>query len=118
MDQEKKEKLKIKLYNAKVYAQRKVVEVGEWCKENREEAVMIASAVVSGLYYVTKTMAKNRRLEEERHLKEDYIYDRSTGHYFELRRKPTNAEWCKIDEMKRSGIPLYVILNDMRLLAR
>lgn len=44
------------------------------------------------------------------------IYDRSTGHYYEMRRKPKTSEWLRIEEENKKGKPLGWILNDMKLL--
>jgi hypothetical protein len=55
-------------------------------------------------------------VKQEAHLKDEYIYDRSNGHYYELRRKIKSSEWQMIDQRKREGEMLGDILQDMRLL--
>ena len=56
------------------------------------------------------------KLRKERNLKELYCYDRSLGHYWELRRKLTNREWIDINKRMREGKKLGEILQELKVL--
>ena len=45
-----------------------------------------------------------------------YIYDRSMGHYWKCRKKPTTEQYLEIERRKANGEGLGTILTDMRLL--
>ena len=72
--------------------------------------------LVSGTIELVKIVAKSKNTGEEKRLKENYIYDRSAGHYYELKRQPTASEWMSIDHRKSDGEMLGDILDDMRIL--
>lgn len=78
--------------------------------------MILGPVLVTGVVELVKITSRNARVDEERQLKERYIYDRRTGHYYALRRKLRSSEWIEIDERKRSGESLGVILRDMRVL--
>lgn len=65
---------------------------------------------------LVKSGSKNDKVEEERKLKENFVYDRSNGHYVELRRKPTGDEWRELDRRRRNGESVSEIADDMRIL--
>ena len=71
---------------------------------------MITNAVISA----------NRRaaVKTEQESKEIYCYDRSLGHYWELKRKLTNSDWIKINSRKANGESLADILTDMDVLKK
>ena len=71
---------------------------------------MITNAVISA----------NRRaaVKTEQESKEIYCYDRSLGHYWELKRKLTNSDWMKINSRKANGESLADILTDMDVLKK
>ena len=87
----------------------------EWCKDHPQEAAMIVGGIVTGVACVGKTIQKHDQTRQIADLKDKYVYDRSNGHYFQLRRKPTSQEWIEIDTRKANGEQLGVILQDMRL---
>lgn len=58
--------------------------------------------------------AVNQR--DERKRREHTCYDRSEGHYWNLKRKLTNADWVRINQRKGSGERLGDILREMKLL--
>lgn len=88
----------------------------EWCKKNPEIALAIGSGILAGGKFIIKSGIKyhqNRQLYE---LKNNYIYDRSHGHYWELRREPSSREFMEIDRRKDDGEKLVDILDDLRLI--
>lgn len=92
-------------------------EVKEWCRNNKEVIIAVAPSLIGGAVELIKIAFKKGYVNEEKHLKNNYIYDREKGHYYELCRKPKSSEWLQIDHMREVGdVPLGVILNDMKLL--
>lgn len=88
----------------------------EWCKNHKEAIIVFGPVIASGIVEICKISTKRHVVNEEKALKNRYIYDRSSGHYYELRRKPKNSEWLQIEHRKQNGETLGMILNDMRLL--
>lgn len=87
-----------------------------WCSDHKEQIVVFGPVIIGGVVEVIKIAAKRGNVNEEKNLKERYIYDRSQGHYYELKRKPKSSEWIQIDQRKSEGEHLGNILRDMRLL--
>ncbi len=109
-------KINEKIDSVKKEAKWKMTQVRDWCRNNKEAIIIFGPCLIGGLVEVCKTVTKKSTVREEKRLKENYIYDRSNGHYFETRRKPTSSDWIVIDERRRQGVPLGVILRDMKLL--
>lgn len=104
-----KDELKNKLLKAKCNAE-------NWYHKNRS---WIAPAVSVGLTvtpFIVRFVTKRTNLVKEQNLKDKYIYDRSHGHYWELRRKLSNRELTEIDRRKDKGESLVDILESMRVL--
>lgn len=104
-----KDELKNKLLKAKCNAE-------NWYYKNRS---WIAPAVSVGLTvtpFIVRFVTKRTNLVKEQNLKDKYIYDRSHGHYWELRRKLSNRELTEIDRRKDKGESLVDILESMRVL--
>ena len=81
-------------------------------------AVAAATPVVVGtIMQIARMVSQQDRLKKAKDLKELYCYDRSLGHYWKLRREPTNDEWLAIDARKRSGERLADILKELNVLA-
>ena len=106
------EKLKAKIRT-------KVDDVVHWTVENADLIVTVTPFV----YYGVRTAAgfarnvhRSANLRKEKDLKELYCYDRSLGHYWELRRKLSNREWTEIDKRRRSGEKLGDILKGLNVL--
>lgn len=88
----------------------------EWCKENKDVVMVAAPIIISGVAAVTKMAHKRNTLKKAEDLKQLYCYDRSLGHYWQLKRKLTNNEWIVIDRRKNNGERLADILESMRVL--
>lgn len=86
-----------------------------WNNHKKEICTLLPVFIGAGIELV-KIAAKRSVMREEQHLKDDYIYDRSMGHYYELRRKPNSSEWIQIDQRKQEGETLGCILQDMGML--
>lgn len=88
----------------------------EWCKNHKETIIVFGPVIMGGIIEICKISTKRHTVKEEKALKDRYIYDRSTGHYYELKRKPKTSEWLQIEQRKQNGESLGWILNDMGLL--
>ena len=103
--------------------------VKAWCKnrktdiqcfwaENKEEIVTLAPVLIGGGLAVGKAISKHNAIKAERILKDRKIYDPRMGHYYEMRKKPTDMQWTEIDRRFRNGEGYGDILRDMGLLKR
>lgn len=114
----------LKRAHRKAWCREKFQDAKRWCRNNKEMVIIMAPIVVGGVISITKTIVKgvgrgiNKSiiLAKEDELKNMYCYDRSLGHYWKLRKKPTNNEWLRIDRRKADGERLADILEDMKLL--
>lgn len=100
-----KEKLKNKFHKA----------VG-WCKDNKEILVIIIPAGAAALAGTTKLIGKAIDVHKEHNLQDLKCYDRSLGHYWELKRKLGNDEWVMIEQRRKNGERLADILSDLKVL--
>lgn len=111
-----KKSLKGRIGEAKEWTKAKAHGTKTWCGEHKAEIVVFGPAIIGLAVEVIKTTAKKNVVNEERRLKENYIYDRRMGHHYELNRKLTNFEKLQLDHRKDAGEMLGDILNDMGVL--
>lgn len=88
----------------------------DWCKDHKEAIIVFGPVLASGIVEIAKISTKRHTVKEEKSLKENYVYDLSNGHYYEMKRQPKSSEWLQIDQRKQNGESLGWILNDMNLL--
>ena len=112
--------LEIKVESKKEKTIRKAREakdkIVQFCIDHKEALLVIIPVLVSGTIELIKIAARNGSQKEDKYLKENYIYDRSAGHYYELQHKPSSSEWKMIDHRKSEGELLGDILTDMDIL--
>lgn len=115
-----RDNVKAKANEVKWKAAYKWREFKTWVKSNPQEAAIVIPAACGLIVKLTKMILVSRKkdlqLEEERELKENYVYDRALGHYWHIRRALTNREWREIEERKEAGETLGSILESMRVL--
>lgn len=87
-----------------------------WLYDNKEMIMVLGPSVIAGVATVAKTVGKRVNLKKEEDLKDLYCYDRSLGHYWQLRRELTNKEWLEIDARKKNGERLADILEELKVL--
>lgn len=92
------------------------VKVKEFWEENRDYIVVLAPVIIGAGSAAVKAIERDQRIKEEKDLKERYIYDRSLGTYYEMRRQPKQSEYAEISRRKSNGESLGEILKDMRLM--
>lgn len=88
----------------------------QWCTDHKELVVAAVPALITGAFEIIKIASKADAREEEKELKELYIYDRSMGHYWKLRRRLTNSEYREIERRRAEGESMGEILESMRVL--
>lgn len=117
------EEFNVKEFNRKkkiADAKRKVKEAVngavEWVSENRDVAGLVVAGVTGTIMPVVKGAIKRVNLNKEQSLKDKYCYDRSLGHYWELKRKLNNREWSEVETRRKHGERLGDILKSMNVL--
>lgn len=100
----------------KYQAKRRFQNGVNWVVCNKDLVMFIVPVVVSGATTVARVVGKRANLHKEQNLKNLYCYDRSAGHYWELKRKLKKSEWVEIDRRKRNGERYADILSDMKVL--
>lgn len=94
----------------------KIDKVKMFWNDHKKEIITLTPVIIGAVVEFAKIAAQKSTIKEERHLKDDYVYDRSMGHYYELRRKLRSSEWVQIDQRKSEGENLGNILQDMGVL--
>lgn len=94
----------------------KTKEAWNWLKDNKEATLGIVVIAAGAIKSISKAVRKHIDYKETEELVDKRVYDRSLGHYWELRRKLTNREWVEINERKKDGDSLGDILQQMNLL--
>ena len=87
----------------------------EWCMNNQETfyvGVFAASCISSAVKKYRKT-----KMEREMDFHRNNIYDRSMGHYWQLRRRLTSDEMRELEQRKYYGESMGDILESMKVLA-
>jgi len=106
----------IRKARAKAWIREKYEDVKDFADRNKE-VLAVAVPVIGGVVTAgIKAINKHAKLHKEQHLKNEYCYDRSLGHYWELRRKLTNSERVEIDKRKKNGERLADILDSLKVL--
>lgn len=107
----------------KLRREAKVKAFVNWCNKNKELSLVIipaglavGTALVKGGIHITKGAIRAHNLKKEETLKDLYCYDRSLGHYWQLRRKLRNDEWIAIENRRKQGERLADILDDLHVL--
>lgn len=116
--EELKSKLHKKAWEVKHDASWKLHRTSEWIRNNRDviiAAIPIAVAAVSGTTKIVSKAIARGNLKREQQLRDRYIYDRSLGAYWELKRAPSQAEMLSISKRRKNGESFGEILSSMKL---
>ena len=116
MNDFRKINFEIKKQKIKKWFSDRIENVKDFYYAHPNEAVAIGVGLIGGMGTVTKHMIRNHSRNEDKKLKDEYIYDRRHGHYIKLRRAPKQREWMEIDRRRDAGEKLNDIVRDMRLL--
>lgn len=110
------EEFNVKEFNRKkkiADLKRKAAEI--WT-ENKEILMVAIPGAIGVVGKGINMLGRRSNLRKEKNLKDRYIYDRSMGHYWELKRNLKQSEWSEIERRKHSGEKLGDILNSMKIL--
>lgn len=88
-----------------------------WFEAHPRETFAIIAVMASGAVKIIPKLLRARNINEQERIKEEYVYDRSLGHYWKLKRPLDNDEWREIEERKRNGERLGDILEELKVLA-
>lgn len=108
--------LKFRIEGYKRSAKEKIDQAWNFCKEHPAESLAAATAGVGGLMGLIKRHDRYAALRKEQELKDRYLYDRSIGKYWKMRKTPSVGEQLEIERRKRAGESMGDILSSMRLL--
>lgn len=95
---------------------RKVQKTARWIDNNREFVIVVAPIVIGGSVKIVQIAMRRHNLNLETKHRELFVYDRSLGHYWQLRRKLSNNEWVTIESRRKAGESLAHILSSLKLL--
>lgn len=103
-------------------AKTKVTDTIIWVRDNPENTVAIlggATAAIKAISSIGKRLTRNAALRQEKYNKERYIYDRSLNTYVKIKRKLTQSDFVKINQMrKKTGKKVSEILSDLDLVSK
>lgn len=101
---------------------RTVGRIGNWVSNNKDEIIGFAGvgvAVVgaaSGLLRAVNNSSWGTRRQKEANALKMHCYDRSAGHYWELKRPLSNQEWAVVENRRKNGERIGDILESMKVL--
>ena len=116
MEKFSKLKVKMKVEEIKRVAVTGVKNTAKWCSENKEITIVVAPMIISSVTKLLMANTQKNSTMDLKRLKENFIYDRRTGQYFETRRPLTNNERLVIEAKKEFGYPIGQTLKEMGLL--
>ena len=111
-----KDYLKKKAEDAKAWCNITAYKAGLWAKEHPSEAATIACTAIGVVGIVIRRSSHNAKIRKEQRLKDRYVYDRSLGRYWLLKRKPSQSEQLAIESMKKQGLGYGDIFTKLKLL--
>lgn len=91
-------------------------DIRDWCVNNKEAAVILIPVVAKCTFSAIRQVRRAHQNKEAEELKTLYVYDRSLGRYWRLRRPMSVSEQLEFERRKRAGEPIGEILGSMRLL--
>lgn len=111
-----KDSIKEKMEDARVKADIRLWQMKEWAKANPEQAATIACTAIGAIGIMIRRSYSAAKIRQEQRLKDRYIYDRSLGRYWTLKRKLTPGEQVAIESMRKTGLGYGEILTRLKLL--
>ncbi len=112
MNENKKEKTK----KTKKSLKTRFNETIEWCEQHKDILMVGVPLVATSIVAVTKFGGKLLNTYNAKTLQDRYIYDRSLGHYWRLKRPLSNNQMLLISKRRNEGEALCDILASMKVL--
>lgn len=101
---------------AKCWVKNRITDIRCFWADNKETIVTLVPVVVGGVTVLARVIGKQARINQERDLKELYVWDPKLGMYYQLRKKMTNAQRLELDRRKEQGESIGNILASMKVL--
>lgn len=95
---------------------KKIDSATNWCKENKETLLVVVPAIAAGVTGLCKIGGKLIDANREHNHQNLTCYDRSLGHYWQLKRELRNDEWLAIEQRRKNGERLADILDELKVL--
>lgn len=111
-----KERLKKGCSEAKDVVVGTARDIRDWCVANKEAAVILIPILAKCTLSAIRQMRYSSQKKDAEDLRNLYIYDRSLGQYWRLRREMTTSERLELERRKAAGEQIGAILADMRLI--
>ena len=111
-----KREIELKKLAVKYKAQELKYKAVDCWNNNKAEIIILAPLVYGGVKAVTRTAAHAIDAKREQNHRDRHIYDRSTGQYYETRRKLTSNERLELERRLANGEKKGAILRSMGLL--
>ena len=102
--------------NLKLKARLKYLKIRSFCLENKEFVSVAVPLIVGSSIKICKYVSKRKNIKKQEDLKERYIYDRSEGHYWELKRPLRTDEWAYVSKERAKGRSYADILLSLKVL--
>jgi len=117
MDKEAmKHEIEARVAAGKVKAQELKYKAMDYWDRNKVEILAAAPLVYGGIKAVCRTANRAIEAKELKDHRDRHIYDRSTGQYYETRRKLTSNERLELERRLADGEKKGAILRSMGLL--
>lgn len=94
----------------------KIQDGRNWIRDNKDTIIQYAPYIAGGVAIGMKVLGKNINLRKQESLGNLRCYDRSAGHYWQLRRKLSTDEWLYIEQRRKCGYSLGDILSELKVL--
>ena len=111
-----KQEVETRLAAAKVKLQELKYKAIDIWQNNKAEIIVLAPLVYGGVKTACRTANRAIEAKELKDHRDRHIYDRSTGQYYETRRKLTTAERLELERRLADGEKKGAILRSMNLL--
>lgn len=86
-----------------------------WCKDHKADIIKMIPVFIGTTIEVVDIVVKYQEMNHEKKCMNQYVYERSAGHYHELNRRLRASEWRMIDARSRGGESIGDILKSMGL---
>lgn len=117
MDKEAiKREVETRIAAAKVKAEELKWKAVDIWQNNKAEILVLAPIVYGGIKTACRTASRAIEVKELKDHRDRHIYDRSTGQYYETRRKLTTNERLELERRLADGEKKGAILRSMNLL--